>query len=321
MAQRFARIFWLLLAATIGVILWGAYVRASGSGAGCGSHWPLCNGEVAIPTATKSLVELGHRATSGLVMFVVWGVSAWSFWVFPKGHPVRRGAVLSSLFYAGEALIGAGLVLFELVDQDKSMKRALSMTLHLSNTFFLLAAMVLTAFWASGGARVRFRKQGIALALVLVPTLALLFAGATGGIAALGDTLFPAASVKEGLAQDFSARSHLFLRLRVLHPFIACGAGVLVIFASTALRAVRTTRGVKVFSRVVSAVVVAQIAAGLLNVTLLAPIWMQLVHLVLADALWISLVLLGASALAAPSAAPAGALGEELLGDVALRGG
>jgi len=56
--QPFAKAAWGVLAYSILVILWGAYVRISFSGDGCGDHWPLCHGEV-IPTApsVKTLIE------------------------------------------------------------------------------------------------------------------------------------------------------------------------------------------------------------------------------------------------------------------------
>jgi heme A synthase len=49
------------------------------------------------------------------------------------------------------------------------------------------------------------------------------------------------------------------------------------------------------------ALVVVQIGAGLLNVALLAPVWMQLVHLLVADALWIGFVVVGSTALVEPA--------------------
>ena len=105
-----------MLAYNLAVILWGAYVRASGSGAGCGAHWPLCNGEV-IPRAPSiaTLVEYSHRLTSGLALLGVVALMVWTWRVWGRGHPARRGALLSLIFILTEAAVGAGLVLFELV--------------------------------------------------------------------------------------------------------------------------------------------------------------------------------------------------------------
>jgi heme A synthase len=301
---RFAKFAWAVLAYNLLVIAWGAFVRASGSGAGCGRHWPLCNGEV-LPRAPRveTLIEAAHRGTSGVALLLVVALGVWALFALPPRHLGRRAAALSVIFIFGEALIGAGLVLFELVAHDASARRALSMVLHLGNTFLLLASLATTAWAASGPARERMTdargghvvRGALAVAMGLV-----LVVGASGAVAALGDTLFPARTLREGLAQDFSPVAHLFVRLRLLHPFLAVAAAVVVIAAATVVRLLRPSAGVRFTSRAVTLLVVAQIGAGLVNVTLLAPVWMQLVHLLLADAAWIALVLLGAEAAQRP---------------------
>lgn len=293
--DRLARYSWFTLACNIAVILWGAFVRASGSGAGCGSHWPLCNGEV-IPESpgTKMLVELTHRVTSGMALLLVVGLVVLAWRHRPKGHPARRAAALSMVLMLTEAAVGAGLVLFELVADNKSMARAMFMGVHLMNTFFLLGFLTLTAHFASGGAAYRWRGRaalGAGLGMA-----ALIAAGVSGAVAALGDTLFPATSLAEALRQDLSASSHLLIRLRLLHPVISATAGVIVGLLAARVLAARPelTRPAK---RVV-VLVFLQVVAGVTNVILLAPVWMQIVHLLLADLLWISAVLLGAQVLA-----------------------
>jgi heme A synthase len=318
---RFARFAWGVVALNIAVILWGAFVRASGSGAGCGRHWPLCNGEV-VPHAPRiaTLIELAHRASSGVALVAVFALALAAWRAFPAGHRVRRAAVASAVLISFEALIGAGLVLFELVAHDASMKRALSISLHLTNTLLLLAALALTAWWASGGAPLRSRRADAVSILVTVTALLMIVVGMSGAIAALGDTLFPSASLAEGVARDFSAGAHLFVRLRVLHPFFAVAGAVLLFVTAAALRMLRPARSVRVLSHVVTALVAAQVAAGIANVVLLAPTWMQMLHLLLADSVWIAFVVLGAAALAdAPSPESVCAPREEIPRDVALR--
>jgi len=246
-------------------------------------------------------IELSHRVTSGIALLLVVALAVAAFRSHPRGHIVRKAALTTLGFMVAEALVGAGLVLFALVAHDASLKRALSMSLHLTNTFFLLASMTLTAWWASGGARVRLRGHGIAPWILGAAGASMFVLGTSGAVAALGDTLFPARSLAEGLAQDVSSGGHVFLRLRMLHPFIATATALLVLGAATSMRWLRgSSPRVRAASRAVTLAFVAQYAAGLLNVWLLAPIWMQLVHLVLADTVWISLVLLFATALAAP---------------------
>ena len=160
--RRFAGYAWGVLAYMVLVILWGAFVRATGSGAGCGSHWPLCNGEV-VPQAptVETLIELSHRLTSALAGFLVIGLVVWAFRAFPKGHLVRKGAVGSLVFVLTEGAIGAAIVLVEWVALDASMARTISITLHLNNTFILLGFLTLTAWWASGGRPpLRLAEQG-----------------------------------------------------------------------------------------------------------------------------------------------------------------
>ncbi len=360
-----ARYCRFLLAYNLAVIVWGAYVRASGSGAGCGSHWPSCNGE-AVPLAPSAatLVEYSHRLSSGLVVVLVAVLVAWTIRVRPAGHPLRRAAVLSLVFTLTEAGVGAGLVLFKLVAHDESLARAFAISAHLLNTLLLLAALTLAAraagafrsaaaggaaAAAAGGAAAagstgrflppagaggglpgaatppdlgngspaaglpdataplragssgeRGRWTGWAFTLGLAGTMAL---AVTGAVAALGDTLFPASSLQQGLAQDLSPASHQLLRLRSVHPLLAVAVGIYLLYlcreAAAGGGAARRW-GVRL-----RFLVLGQGMLGLLNIALLAPVWLQLTHLLVADLVWIALVLMTFETLAgAPAPAP-----------------
>lgn len=292
----FARFAWGVLVYNVLVILWGAFVRATGSGAGCGSHWPTCNGSV-VPRepGLKTLIEFGHRASSGIAALAVVALVVAAWRVFPKGHRVRKTAAASAVFIAGEVAIGAGLVLLELVAHDASMKRGLSMCLHLVNTFLLLAALVLTAWWSAPERRASDATGARAVKVFFWLSAALLvLTGVTGGIAALGDTLFRVNSVLEGMAQEFSRTAHPFVRLRLFHPVVAVMSALVLVLYSAIVRATLPTARAKMLGRFLSMLVAMQVLAGLLNVQLLAPVWMQIVHLALADAVWIVLVCIGA---------------------------
>jgi cytochrome c oxidase assembly protein subunit 15 len=305
---RLARFAWGVLAYNLAVILWGAYVRASGSGAGCGAHWPLCNGEV-IPRSpsVQTLIEYSHRLTSGLALLAVLALLAGTWRRCATGHPARRGALLSAVFILTEAAVGAGLVLFELVADNASMARAMFMAAHLVNTFVLVAVLTLTAWWLSGQPDLSPRaRPGAAWAWAGLAA-GLLLAGTSGAVAALGDTLYPAASHAEGLAATLSPSSHLLLRLRALHPVIAVTVGGLVMLVAPRLAVVDDDLGQRL-GRAVLLLAAVQLLGGLLNLLLLAPVWMQIVHLLLADLLWIAFVLLGARALAVEPGAGAGRL-------------
>jgi heme A synthase len=298
-----ARFAWLVLAYNVAVIGWGAYVRATGSGAGCGNHWPLCNGEVLLRSpGIATIVEFSHRLTSGLALLAVFALLIWTFRVCPRGHAARLGAGLSLFFIITEAAVGAGLVLFELVADNATMARAMFMAVHLLNTFLLLGALALTAWWVSTNGGVALLGRGRSVASLLAGCVALLLAGASGAVAALGDTLFPAASIAEAFAADLSASSHLLLRLRVLHPLFAVIAAAAVVVLAARLTRGRGAAAART-GRVVTGLVTLQIGLGFANVVFLAPVWLQLVHLLVADAIWIGFVLLGAEALAETSPA------------------
>jgi heme A synthase len=291
-----AKYAWGVLIYHLLVVLWGAYVRATGSGAGCGSHWPLCNGEV-IPRApqVETLVEFTHRLSSGLALLLVVGLLVWSLKAYPNGHRVRLGAWLSALFIITEALVGAGLVLFEWVADDVSSGRVISIAIHLVNTFLLLAALALTAWWASGGAPVRLTAHGPLIWAFLLGFLGVLLIGVSGAVTALGDTLFPAESLGEGLRQDFAPTAHFLLRLRVWHPVIAILVGFYSMFLGGLIYMFGDRAVVKRLALGLVALFIVQLSAGLVNLLLLAPVWMQLVHLLLADLVWLTLVLLAAA--------------------------
>jgi cytochrome c oxidase assembly protein subunit 15 len=290
--MRLARLAWLTLGWNLAVILWGAYVRASGSGAGCGAHWPLCNGEV-LPRvhAVATLVEYTHRATSGIALLLVLLLAFRVFRGRRPGHPARRAAAASVLFILTEAAVGAGLVLFRLVADDESVARALFMSAHLVNTFLLLASLTLTAHFCGTDALpapAPRRAWPFAVAALL-----LLMVGTSGAVAALGDTLYPSSSLASGLAAELSPTAHALVRLRLAHPLLALlgAAGVVAVALSTLRQADAAARRAALF---VLGLVLVQLFAGLANVVLLAPIWLQLVHLLLADLVWIGFVLLAA---------------------------
>ena len=290
--KLFSRFAWCVLLYNIPVILWGAYVRVSFSGDGCGAHWPTCDGQyVPQKMATPMAIEFTHRMMTSLDVFAVLAVLAWAFFAFPKRHAVRRYSVASLVFLLVEALLGAGLVLFRYVAKDQSVGRVWYLSAHLTNTMLLLAALAITAWLASTGTEqiyLRNVRKPLWIGLVLA-----VFVSITGTITALGDTLFPAASLAAGMQQDFASASSVLLRLRVIHPLIALAGGTyLVWIASNFLRPPGgSTRTAKAAGSVI-VIVVFQLVVGMLNLGLLAPLLLQLTHLLIADLVWVAVVLL-----------------------------
>jgi cytochrome c oxidase assembly protein subunit 15 len=288
-----------LLIATVAVILWGAWVRVTGSGAGCADHWPLCNGEL-VPRSPRveTLIELTHRVTSGLAGLLAVAV----FWLsrrrLPRGDPARTAAAIALVLMVLEAAIGALLVKKGLVGKDASQGRAWVVALHLCNTFLLVGAQVATYQLGRRPQPVVFRGQGVLALQLGAALLGLLLLGASGAVTALGDTLFPAASLREGMAQDLSAQAHFLVRLRIYHPLLAVLIGGFVVYVAQSARAQHADyqpsgNAVARWAMRLTFLYLAQVALGSLNLLLLAPAAIQVAHLLLADLTWIACVQLG----------------------------
>jgi heme A synthase len=288
---RIARYAWFTLVFNVGVILLGALVRATGSGAGCGRSWPTCQGEVIPELSGATAIEFMHRAASGSALVLVAILVVWVWRRVPSGEPARTGAALSLAAIVGEALIGAMIVLAEWVAGDTSLARVVAVPLHLVNTLFLLAALSLTAFWLSGGRRLSIRSHPAVWRWVVLGGLAIVLLAATGAVTALADTLFP----KSGAGGGDSGEAHFLTDLRIVHPVLAVVAASIGWWASGRLETPRSRAG-----KALPLLVGLMLISGALNVALGVPVWMQLVHLLLADGLWITYVLASAQALQVP---------------------
>jgi heme a synthase len=313
--RSFPRATGALLIFTLAVVAWGGLVRASHSGDGCGANWPTCNGEL-FPSnpVLKTRIEFTHRVMSGLSLALTVAWAGWAFRRFPAGSWVRTGATAALALIVVEALIGAAIVLLHLVGADASLTRVVGMGLHLVSTFLLLAALLLTGLWSAGTAPPRWRGQRPLSTLACLSLAALLVLGTTGAIAALGDTLFPAGSLAEGIAQDSAPTAHFLVRLRILHPVLAALGASLLLATAAATAMLRPGGGVRRSALALAGLVVLQMLVGLTNLLLLAPVGLQLLHLLLADLVWLAMVALAGTALAEgsprlPVAVPAEALG------------
>jgi heme A synthase len=307
---KFAAYAWIVLGYNILVILWGAVVRATGSGAGCGEHWPLCQG-VVIPHAEQiaTLIEFSHRATSGIDAFLVVALVWMAFRRYGSGHAARRYAAASGFFTLTEALAGAALVLFGEVGNNVSTGRVVILSVHLVNTFMLLASLALTAWAASRQLSADLHQLAPhppapgkgPYVVYLAGLLGAVAISITGAIAALADTLYPAKSLAEAFRWDFSGTTAPILHLRIIHPVIAVLAGgyllVLAVLTLSSPGPVATKR----MARRLAGLVLLQFCFGAANIVLLTPVYMQILHLLVADLIWIVLVLLMAETLGWPA--------------------
>ena len=290
--RRFA---WGVLGYFIAVILWGTLVRATGSGAGCGNHWPLCNGTIAQQSPSiETLIEFGHRITSGLSLLSVVGLLVWTLLGTVRTHLAHAFAWASVSFTVIEAILGALLVKLGLTAQSTSPLRPWFLSLHLANTLLLLAAITLTAHLLS-------RSEGATAKTVyfsapfgsIVSLILFLAVGVTGSLAALGDTLFPASSLAWALDQDLTSSTWL-IRWRWTHPTIAFLAALLLVWLLHRATSKPSHWDNRSLSGIILLLVAIQLFLGLLDVYWLAPAWLQMAHLLGADILWAALVVLAA---------------------------
>jgi heme A synthase len=293
---RFAKFCWFVLTWTLLVILWGALVRATGSGAGCGNKWPTCNGEIIPqPRQIQTLIEFIHRLLSGSDLLLIFTMLIWGWRVNPKGSPIRKSLVASAALIITEALLGASLVLFGLVTTNQSVTRAAVMAAHLLNTFLLLGSLTLTAWWASGGKPISLKGQGKLPALMGIGLIGVALLGMSGAITALGDTLFPPQSLAHGMAQDADPNTSFLIHLRIYHPLAAILIGTYTLILVIRLLKNNKDNSSLRLRRLLGLLITIQWSAGIINVILLAPIPIQIIHLFIADMIWITFVLLSAS--------------------------
>ena len=285
------RYAWAVVAWNVLVVLWGAVVRATGSGAGCGNHWPLCNGQV-IPQSPQAatVIEFTHRMMTGGATFAVLGLLLWTFLTTPRRHLARAAAVASTLLLLNEAFLGALLVKLGYVVHDQSPGRFIVLPIHLANTLLLLASLTLTAHFLSRQAG--FMRGSVEYLWRGLPGLLVMLAvGVTGSLAALGDTLFPATSLRAAIAQDFAAGSMWILHYRWTHPALGFAAGMIILGLLYPAFNIPRHRSL---GMTVVGLLFLQFALGIADIALLAPTWLQIFHLLGADLLWIALVVLAA---------------------------
>jgi heme a synthase len=295
--MRFA---WAAVFYNVLVILWGALVRASGSGAGCGNHWPLCNGQV-IPVSPglHTVIEFTHRMMTTGSVAVVLALLLWTLRGTVKGQAARGFAIAATALLFNEALLGALLVKLGYVTGNQSAGRMVVLSIHLSNTLLLLGALTLTTRMLTTGQRWVELRGARGLGWAIAGLAATIGVGVSGSMAALGDTLFPAPSLGAAFAQDFAAGAPWLLRLRLVHPASAVLAAVFVVWLVARSRkaggrvAEGGVRAAKA-ATLVFALLGVQFVLGIADVALLAPAWMQLLHLLGADLYWVALVLLAA---------------------------
>jgi len=142
MPKSFSRLAWSAAACTYLLIILGAIVRITGSGMGCGEHWPLCNGRLLPPLDLPTLIEYGHRLAAALVSVLVLGLAVYAWWL-------RRGAGSGKRYVPSRtAYVALGLLIVQVLLGAVTVKLELppwTVILHLGTAMLLLATLIVAA--------------------------------------------------------------------------------------------------------------------------------------------------------------------------------
>ncbi|HWD41357.1 MAG TPA: heme o synthase [Fimbriimonas sp.] len=294
---RFARFVWWTLLYNLAIVAWGVFVRASKSGDGCGSHWPLCDGDShPMNGPVAKIIEASHRGTTSFAGLLAIVMLIWALRTFPKGHLARKGAIAVMGFTLMEGLIGWALVRFQLVTSNDSGVRAGVMATHVISTFLLLGSMALTGLAGAGIRPIKLKGQSSVGWILAMAGFGLVMIGVSGAISALGHTLMPTDNV---LKAAMNPATFWMVRIQPLHPLIAVSVGLYLALANGLVSHLRPDPFVKAAGKWMVGLYIGQLALGTMNIWLKAPIPMQMAHLVVADVNWISLIALATFALGA----------------------
>ncbi len=267
---------------SIASILAGAFVRATGSGDGCGATWPTCKGRI-IPALsdTSELIEFSHRSVSGVLLIVTIVIFVKSR-KFQKDSLVRTVTNYLTFFVIFEALIGAVIVIFEWVGLNSSLPRIIAVPIHLVNTFGLLGCYAI--LYKILDKNIEDINSMFNKNFIFISSLFLL-SGATGSIAALADVLFPSASFIEGFLADFDRTSEVLTRLRILHPIVSSTLSLVLYFYT-----IRINKKYNIRVKLLQTLIFVAVFLGFLNVLSNIILPLSILHLAIADFLWISFI-------------------------------
>jgi len=286
--NAFAKYGWLFLLYNLAAVAWGVYVRASKAGDGCGTSWPLCDGNsIPLMGMSSKAIEASHRLSTGLVGVFAIGMLVWAFRKFPKGHLVRKASGVAMGLTILEGLIGAALVKFQLVTMNDTPSRAGVMAFHVVSTFLLLGSISVAALASSGAPKVRFKGQSAVGWILGMAFFGVVLLGISGAISALGHQLKP---VDDVLKAAMNPATFWMVRLQPLHPLIAASVGLYLLLAGGLLVHLRPSPHVRRAVNVMVGFYGFQVLVGALNIWLKAPIEMQMFHLVSADVNFITVV-------------------------------
>jgi heme a synthase len=267
---RFTRLAWTAATFTYLLIILGAIVRITGSGLGCGEHWPLCNGKLLPPLDVPTMIEYGHRLAAAAVSVLVAGLAAYAWWL-------NRGAGSGEPFPPGRApYVALGLLVVQVLLGAVTVALRLppwTVILHLGTAMLLLATLIVIAKGSRFTPGLRPGSLGLALGFVTV-----LFGALTANLGAATACLgFPLCN-----GQLLPAGNYL-QQVQSTHRLLAY-----TLFGYVWWWALRTkTRPVWY----VAGIVTLQVAVAAAMILLALPQPLQAAHVAVGAAVWAALVI------------------------------
>jgi cytochrome c oxidase assembly protein subunit 15 len=275
MTRRYTFVAWTAAAATYLLIVLGAVVRITGSGMGCGDHWPLCNGHLFPPlNDTGTVIEWSHRLVAALVSALVVGLAGYAWWAADPGRQPGVPGVRRAPF------IALGLLVLQIALGAITVKLALppwTVILHLGTAMVLLATLLIAAR-PHPLSPSPFGRGGTTIALLALTLVTVLFGALTANLgAAAACTGFPLCN-----GQLWPAAGGLAL-IQWIHRLLAYALFGYVVWWAVRARG-RWAWGVV-------ALVALQVGVGAATVLLGLPPGLQAAHVAVGAAVWAGVVL------------------------------
>ena len=270
MTRRFLRLAWTAAAFTYLLIILGAIVRITGSGLGCGEHWPLCNGKLLPPLDVPTLIEYGHRLAAAAVSVLVFALACWTWWL-------RQRAAGGGQYRPGRTVYAAlGLLIVQVLLGAVTVKLSLppwTVILHLGTAMLLLATLIVIA-----RGRPVAPPSRAGLAVLVLGFITVLFGALTANLGAATACLgFPLCNGQLAPGGNYLQHVHWTHRLLAYS-----------LFAYVLWWALRSKRRGAWW---VVALVMLQIVVAAAMVLLALPRLLQAAHVAVGAAVWAALVL------------------------------